>query len=50
MGYQTIKHLSFCHSDDQREEDELLRTCPKNIDGIKDVSEILRFALDDRML
>ena len=26
---------SFCHSDDQREEDELLKTCPKNLEYIK---------------
>ena len=44
------KRLSFCHSDDHREEDELLRTCPKNLDDIKDETEILRFALDDKKI
>ena len=45
MGDEIIK---FCHSDDHREEDELLSEA-KNLVYIKDVYEILRYALDDRM-
>ena len=40
--------LSNCHSDDRREEDELLRTLSeKSREHKVDVTEILRFALDD---
>ena len=52
-----VKMKSNCHfsdevlnnsSDDRREEDELLRACPKNLVYMHvDVPEILRFALDD---
>ena len=42
-------HLPFCHSDDRREEDELLRTSSeKSRKHIVNVSEILRFALNDK--
>ena len=43
-----VKMKSNCHSDDRREEDELLRARPKNLVYMHvDVPEILRFALDD---
>ena len=39
---------TICHSDDRREEDELLRTLSeKSREHKVDVTEILRFALDD---
>ena len=39
---QNEKRLSFCHSDDRREEESRVRQVG--------VPEILRYALDDRML
>ena len=43
----SLRGSVICHSDDQREEDELLRTSPKNLGNTKvgvnvDVHEILR--------